>query len=73
MAAMKVLSMESLDDVPLIPGTEIPAGDLWMESNEKRREVFQSICDRIVSKFGQFRFQTALSPSSDKVCHFSIS
>ena len=65
-SAMKLLSMKALDDIPSLPD-DICATDLWMETKEKRKEILQSLCMKIVNDFVQFKFKNVSLPSTDKV------
>lgn len=65
-AAMKLLGMKSLDDVPSIPNVDSPC-DLWMESTETRGAVMKSICNDIVDKYVSFQFHLQPDVSDDKV------
>lgn len=65
-AAMKLLQMNNLEEVPQLSGIDNPS-DLWMESSEKRKEVLMSVCSDIVSKFISFQYTGTLQSSKDKV------
>ena len=65
-AAIKYLKMISLLDVPQIDGVQQPQ-NLWMEPDQRRKEMLQSICEKIVSEFISFEFNKVPKPSTDKV------
>ena len=57
---------ESLLDVPQIDGVQQPQ-NLWMEPDQRRKEVLQSICEKIFSEFTSFKFNKIPKLSTDKV------
>ena len=65
-AAIKYLKMTSLLDVPQIDGVQQPQ-NLWMEPDQQRKEMPQSICEKIVSEFISFEFNKIPKLSTDKV------
>ena len=64
-SAMKLLSMQTLDDIPSLLD-DVPAATLWMETKEKRENVLRTLCMKIVD-FSSFKFSQASSSSTDKV------
>ena len=64
--AIKYLKMTSLLDVPQIDGVQQPQ-NLWMEPDQRRKEVLQSICEKIVFEFIAFEFNKIPKLSTDKV------
>lgn len=65
-AAMEILKMENLTDIPTIPTVAKPQ-DLWMETAENRQSIIQSICRDIVDKYVDFQFNKSPKSSNDKV------
>ncbi len=65
-AAMKFLQMTNLDGTPCLSSVTKPE-DLWMEGAGRRKAVLQSICDDIVDKFVDFKFNEPPTLSTDMV------
>ena len=66
-AAMKSLHMKTLQDTPILPVSNVPACDLWMETKERREEVLVAVTGDVVDQFIGFEFNQKPSCSSDKV------
>lgn len=64
-AAMKLLEMSSLEDIPNLPS--IDTSELWMECIERRRDVLISVCGDVVDQFISFQYNATLKSSEDKV------
>ena len=70
-AAMEILHMEDLTDIPTIP-TVGKQQDLWMQMAEKRKSIIQAICRDIVDTHVEFQFNKPPTASNDKVIEKSI-
>ena len=65
-AAMELLQMKILEDVPSLSGVEKPQ-ELWMETAEKRKSILSSLCGDIVDQYASFEFNKPPILSKDMV------
>ena len=71
-AAMKLLKMKSVNDVPT-PFTAVGAkpDEVWMLDEEKRKKVLDDVCSEITKTFVGFSFAENVSPEKDGVLSYA--
>lgn len=70
-AAMEILNMSELTS---IPDSELVDENTWMSSLEERKEIFSSLCHKVVDTYTNFKFdwQSPLEPATDGVFTYAV-